>query len=223
MNLLVMKLIQHQIKTKPQPFTFETKLKDITSLVESQTYSHFPVSDQGVYMGSIAAEDIIPSETKTVGDYRYSLLPYFVRKDADWFEVLEKFAQFNCNILAVLDENNKYIGYYFHEDIIPFLNKTPFMKDAGLNIVIQMHYLDYSISEISQIVESNNCKLLGVFVSSMDNDVAEITIKASAGNINEIIQTFRRFGYVVVSEHNQDSYLNELKDRSAYLDKFLNI
>lgn len=76
MNLLVMKLIQHQIKTKPQPFTFETKLKDITSLVESQTYSHFPVSDEGVYMGSIAAEDIIPSETKTVGDYRYSLLPY---------------------------------------------------------------------------------------------------------------------------------------------------
>ena len=97
------------------------------------------------------------------------------------------------------------------------------MKDAGLNIVIQKHYLDYSISEISQIVESNNCKLLGVFVSSMKNDIAEITIKASAGNINEIIQTFRRFGYVVVSEHNQDSYLNELKDRSAYLDKFLNI
>ena len=33
------------------------------------------------------------------------------------------------------------------------------MKDAGLNIVIQKHYLDYSISQISQIVESNNCKL----------------------------------------------------------------
>ena len=78
-----------------------------------------------MYMGSIASEDIIPSETKTVADYRYALLPYFVRKDADWFEVLEKFAQFNCNLLTVLDENNKYIGYYFYEDVLPFLNKTP--------------------------------------------------------------------------------------------------
>ena len=97
------------------------------------------------------------------------------------------------------------------------------MKDAGLAIVVQKHYLDYSISEIAQIVETNNCKLLGVFVSEMKNQTAQITMKASAGNINEIIQTFRRFGYEIISEHNQDSYLNELKDRSAYLDKFLNI
>ena len=223
MNFTVMKSIQNLIKHKPKPFTFDTKFNDIAEFIEDNQYSHFPVLEQDVYVGSIAALDIQPSESKTVGDYRYALQPFFVRKDASWFEVLEKFAQFDCNILAVLTDNNKYIGYYFQEDILPFLNTTPFMKDAGLAIVVQKHYLDYSISEIAQIVETNNCKLLGVFVSEMKNQTAQITIKASAGNINEIIQTFRRFGYEIISEHNQDSYLNELKDRSAYLDKFLNI
>src|SRR5690554_7296784 len=82
--------------------------------------------------------------------------------------------------------------------------------------------MDYSISEIAQIVETNNSKLLGIFLSDLKNDRAQITLKASSGNINEIIQTFRRFGYDIISEHNQDIYLNELKDRSAYLDKYLN-
>lgn len=223
MNFTVMKATQHLIKTKPKPFAFNTKFDDIITFIEDNKYSHFPVVEDGIYLGSIASVDVIPSKTKTVGDYRYALLPYFVRKDAGWFEILEKCAQFDCNLLAVLDEQNKYVGFYSAEDIFPLLNHTPFMKDAGLAIVIQKHYLDYSISEISQIVETNNCKLLGVFVSSTENGMAQITIKASAGNINEIIQTFRRFGYEIVSEHNQDSYLNELKERSAYLNKFLNI
>ena len=218
-----MKAVQNLIKQKSKPFGFETTLDSIGLLAEENNFSHFPVLESGVYMGAIAAEDIIPSKTKSIGEYRHALLPYFVRYDSSWFEILEKFAQYNCNVLAVLNENNTYIGYYLYEDVIGFLNKTPFLKDAGLALVNKKHYLDYSISEIAQIVESNNCKLLGVFVSSMHNHTAQITIKASAGNINEIIQTFRRFGYDIISEHNQDTYLTDLKDRSAYLDKYLNI
>ena len=36
---------------------------------------------------------------------------------------------------------------------------------------------DYSFSEISQIVESNNAKILGAFLSNFDNELAEITVK----------------------------------------------
>jgi len=218
-----MKAVQNLIKRKAAPFTFESRFEDILSFIEQNNYSHFPVVENGVYMGSISAIDVVPSRTKTVGDYRYALQPFFIRSDANWFEVLEKFAQFDCTVLAVLNEKNHYVGYYYYPDILPYLNKTPLLKEAGFAIIVEKHYLDYSISEIAQIVESNNCKLLGIFVSSMEQETAQITIKASAGNISEIIQTFRRFGYDIVSEHNQDTYLNELKDRSAYLDKYLNI
>lgn len=83
--------------------------------------------------------------------------------------------------------------------------------------------VDYSMSQVSQIVESNNGKLLGLFVSKSDNDTIEITIKVTLGVMNDIIQTFRRYNYEIISEHNDDNYINTLKERSDYLDKYLNI
>jgi hypothetical protein len=79
------------------------------------------------------------------------------------------------------------------------------------------------MSQITQIIESNNGKLLGLFVSDSDVDTIEITIKVSLGALNEIIQTFRRYNYEIVSEHHEDNYINNLKERSDYLDKYLNI
>ena len=43
------------------------------------------------------------------------------------------------------------------------------------------------------------------------------------GAINEIIQTFRRYNYEIISEHQEDAYIENLKERSDYLDKYLNI
>ena len=82
---------------------------------------------------------------------------------------------------------------------------------------------DYSFSEISQIVESNDAKLLGAFISKMDGDLVKVTIKISNASLNEVIQTFRRYGYNIVSGHEDDTYLESLKERSQYLDKYLNM
>lgn len=79
------------------------------------------------------------------------------------------------------------------------------------------------MSQIAQIVESNNAKLLGLFISKTEGDSVEITVKTTQSSLNDIIQTFRRYEYEIISEHQEDSYLQNLKDRSDYLDKYLNI
>ena len=79
------------------------------------------------------------------------------------------------------------------------------------------------MSQIAQIVETNNGKILGLFISESNADFIQVTIKISLGGMNEIIQTFRRFNYEIISEHQEDSYLNNLKERSEYLTKYLNI
>jgi hypothetical protein len=48
-------------------------------------------------------------------------------------------------------------------------------------------------------------------------------MKISLGAINEIIQSFRRYNYEIISEHQEDNYINSLKERSDYLDKYLNM
>ena len=79
------------------------------------------------------------------------------------------------------------------------------------------------MSEIAQIVESNNTKLLGAFITNSENDRVQVTCKISAENLNDVIQSFRRYSYTIVFGNNDDQFLEDLKERSAYLDKYLNV
>lgn len=44
------------------------------------------------------------------------------------FDVLEIFARNNTNIIPVLDNLNKYVGYYEITDVIKNFYETPFSK-----------------------------------------------------------------------------------------------
>ena len=57
----------------------------------------------------------------------------------------------------------------------------------------------------------------------MDNDLVQITLKIGNTSLNDVIQTFRRYNYNIVSGHEEDSYLESLKERSQYLNKYLNM
>ena len=123
----------------------------------------------------------------------------------------------------MLSHENKYLGYLELHDILNCFNETSFLNESGGIIVLEKGVRDYSFSEIGQIIESHNAALLGMFVSSKENDITQITIKLSSSGINEILQTFRRYGYTVISEHQEDSYNKNLEERSRYLDKYLNM
>ncbi|MFM7896477.1 MAG: acetoin utilization protein acuB, partial [Flavobacterium sp.] len=96
-------------------------------------------------------------------------------------------------------------------------------KEEGGIIVVEKESDKFSMSQVAQIVESNNAKILGLFISNVVGNKVEITVKISQSGLNDIIQTFRRYEYEIISEHQEDSYLNSLKERSDYLDKYLNI
>ncbi len=125
--------------------------------------------------------------------------------------------------MPVLGEDDTYLGYYELGDIMNLFNDTPFLNEAGGIIVVEKGSADYSFSEICQIVESDGGKILGAFISKIENDLTQATIKIGHTGMNAIVQTFRRYGYNVVSEHEEDKMLKDLKERSDYLDKYLNI
>lgn len=216
--------ITNYITADFKPIDSQESIAVVRDFLGDFNFSHFPVTEDGIYIGSISAEDVETfEEQKKVADYKYSLETFFIRTNALWLEVLEVFAKNHSNLIPILDENNKYVGYYELEDIIIFLNQTPFIKEQGAVVKVRKGILDYSMSQIAQIVESNNGKLLGVFISESDISSVEVSIKISSGAINEIIQTFRRYNYEIISEHHEDSYIANLKERSDYLDKYLNM
>lgn len=216
--------ITNYITTDFKAIDSQESISSVKDFFDDLTFSHFPVVEEGVYIGSISSEDIETFDNdKKVIDYKYTLASFFTRTDSIWLEVLEVFAKNHTNLIPVLDEKNSYIGYYEIDDIMSFFHQTPFLKEQGRIIKVKKGVLDYSMSQITQIVESNDGKLLGLFISESDVDSIEVTMKISLGAINEIIQSFRRYNYEIISEHQEDNYINNLKERSDYLDKYLNI
>jgi CBS domain containing-hemolysin-like protein len=200
------------------------KVADASDLFLDVNYSHFPILEQNVFLGSIAKEDAdIFLSTDSIDVHKYNLTRFYVRNDMNWFDVLEEFSKNHTNLLPVLDDKNNYLGFYELDDVLHFFNETTFVKEDGGTIVIEKETSDFTFSQICQIVESNNAKILGVFISNNSVTKTEITLKISQSNFNEIIQTFRRYNYIILSEHQEDAYLADLKDRSDYLNKYLNI
>ncbi len=216
--------LEQYIINDVKPFHLNQKISDLKLLFNELTYSHIPISNEGIYLGCLSETDVHCFEgDHEITTYKYAIEGFFVRNTTNWLDVLEAFAQNSSNIMPVLDEKNEYLGYYELNDIINLFNETPFFSEAGGILIVEKGILDYTFSEICQIVESNDAKLLGAFISKMDNDLVQITLKIGNTGLNEVIQTFRRYSYNIISGHEDDSYIESLKERSEYLKKYLNI
>jgi hypothetical protein len=208
-----------------KPLNKNSKISELQSLFNQLTYSHIPIeNDDHIYLGCFSETDAYCFESeKPLSEYSHAMEDFFVRKNTLWLDVLEAFARNAANIMPVLNEENVYLGYYELNDIISLFGDSPFFTAPGGILVIEKGINDYSFSEISQIIESNNGKILGAFVSRIKNDMVQITIKIGNAGLSSIMQTFRRYNYNVVSGNEEDSYTESLKERSDYLNKYLNI
>jgi len=220
---MVMQIHSHIINTIPF-FRVNDSLKDVIQFFRDTTFSHVAVVEGKRFLGVLAENDLETFESeKKIEDYRYNLESFFALKDTSWLDILEVYARNESNLLPVLDDAGHILGYYTLNSIVGIFVDTPFFTEPGGILVVAKGIKDYSFSEIAQIVESNNTKLLGAFITDTRNDVIQITIKIGTTNVNEVTQTFRRYNYNILFGNNDDQFLEDLKQRSDYLDKYLNV
>ncbi len=206
-------------------FTTQTSIADVKSFFKETTYSHFPIVEKNKLIGLISETDVqgIENNEAVLGDFQFLFNFYLVEESNNLLELLKVFASNETNIIPALNNNNDYIGYYDLIDVLHIYNATPFLNNEGAIILLEKEKSHYSFSEVCQIVESHNGIVLGLFISEENSSSVKITLKFGAPDINEILQSLRRYNYKVLSNHKEDFYLEDLKERSIYLQKYLNI
>ena len=218
-----MHLQSHIINTLPV-FNLQDSMSEVIEFFQHTTFSHVAIVEDRRVIGVLSETDLESFEqVKRVEDYRYELEAFFARKETSWLDALELFARNEANLIPVLDENEQMLGYFDLNDIVAEFIDTPFFIEPGVILVVAKGIKDYSFSEISQIVESNNARLLGAIITETRNDIVQVTLKITSENSNEVIQTFRRYNYSILFGNDEDQFLEDLKRRSDYLDKYLNV
>ncbi|MGI9545799.1 MAG: CBS domain-containing protein, partial [Flavobacteriaceae bacterium] len=193
-----MQILTHIINTLPV-FGIHDSLEEVIQFFKYTTYSHVAITENNVYVGSLAENDLETFEShQLVEDYRYQMESFFATAETSWLDVLEHFARNEANLLPVLGKEKKVMGYYDLNDIVTVFIDTPFFTEPGAVLVVAKAEKDYSFSEIAQIIESNNTKLLGAFITDTRNEIVEVTVKIGSANVNDVMQTFRRYNYNIL-------------------------
>ena len=100
----------------------------------------------------------------------------------------------------------------------------PFVHEPGSIVILEMNTRDYSLSQISQIVEGNDAKILSMHINAhRDSTKIEVTLKINKEELAPILQSFGRYNYTVKATFHQNNLNVDLKKRFEEFIHFLNI
>jgi CBS-domain-containing membrane protein len=179
------------------------------------------------FLGLISDADIydLNDPDEPVGNHNLSLQKPYVREDQHIYEVIELLARLELTLVPVLNKEKQYLGVITQEELTRKFAHLSALQQPGGIIELEMNQVDYSLSEISQIVESNNGRILSLYVAaSDDNTRLRVTLKVNLTDLTSILETLNRYNYNVVSSHLNDEDLDEFyQERFDGFLKYLNI
>lgn len=186
---------------------------------------HLPVVDGEKFLGLISEDEIMAKDLNVlIGSFELSNKQFYVKDKDHLFEVLGAIAEHKISVIPVLDTEGIFLGIINQEDLITFYANSFSFKEPGSILVLETKKINYSLAEISRIIESENGSILSSFLTSPEeSDMVMVTIKISKQNINGIIAALERYSYVIKSSFVEEEYVDTLKERYDSLMSFLNV
>lgn len=196
-------------------------------IMDSFRISHLPVVRKGEYLGLISDADIYDKQMEMceMGNAGVAFIRPSVKEIQHIYEVIQKFIEANVSVLPVLDLTDEFIGAITITDLSKRITELVGTTDPGAVIVLEMNSIDYSLSQIAQIVESNDAKVISLYTQNGENvNQIIVTLKVNITDVSSIIQTFVRFDYAIKAVYMDDSLLKDMySERYELFMKYLDI
>src|SRR5690554_6573970 len=156
--------------------------------------THIPVFEGLNFTGMISRETLEEhenesrlSELKEFGEF------FYLTENSSLLDAIQNFNNHNTNILVVRSAEMHYIGMLMMDDVFSALSTMPFISEPGSIMIVEVSQKQFSISEIAKISESNNARIIGLFVVGYEGDKIQIALKLITENIASVGETFERF------------------------------
>jgi predicted transcriptional regulator len=189
--------------------------------------SHLPIVNNQDFLGLISDADIydMNQAEEPIGNHYLTLIKPYVQAEQHIFEVIGLASRLKLTVIPVLDDKNHYQGVITTNDLIRYIAGISSMDQHGGIIVLELVERDYSLTQIAQIVESNNVKILSMYITSPpDSTKLEVTLKVNTNDLSSVIRTFERYNYEVKTWASMDDSMENLySERFDLLMKYLNI
>lgn len=182
------------------------------------------VVQEGKLLGFVSEELLYDIELmhSEVGAYPLMGKDCYVAPWKHYYDILKVQSEHKMDVVAVLDEE-EFKGVVLKSDILSEFSKTAIVNSAGAIVILQSSIGNYSLSEISSIVERNGSTVLGANVrpKSDDHSQIEIVLRINHQEVNQISNGLSKSGYQVTSSFNTEDNSYDEETRFGLLMKYL--
>ncbi|MEQ9441674.1 MAG: CBS domain-containing protein [Cyclobacteriaceae bacterium] len=205
----------------------EDNIAKATALLDDLSVIQLPVVDDRLFKGFITSDMLFENlfDYTSVGEYQLDPSKCVVQPNQHFYEVVNAFAECDQSMLAVVDEKNEYLGVIGSQDILRAFAQTTAVQSPGSVIEISLKLIDYSLAEITRLIEADGVKVIGCFLQNhaSDPNLIQVTLKLDKKDASRIVATLERFNYQVVSLFQEESVASYEKERLDALLRYLDI
>jgi acetoin utilization protein AcuB len=189
--------------------------------------NYLPVVENSRLLGFISEEIILETNDieKHVKDFNLVGLSCFVHLDTHFYDILKVATDNKLQMVAVLNDDQQYNGVITVQDTLTSFAQTAAVQMPGAIIVLCMNYIDYSLAEISRLIEENHAKILSSIIKEDPLDAGKIrlTLKINQSDMSRIVATLERFGYKVIGRYQETKPVENERERIDMLLRYLDI
>lgn len=186
---------------------------------------HLPIVNEQQLLGTISEEDILTNNLdEPIGSYELSLKKAYVNEQDHLFEVMGKMAEYHLTAIPVVDTESRFLGVITQEALIHFYAESFSFKEPGSIIILEMLKHDYSLAEISRIIENEDIAILSTFLTAEPHtDKVIVTLKINSQETQRAISTLQRHDYQIRGSFSEETYFDDLKERYDALIHYLKV
>jgi len=188
---------------------------------------HMPVFNGAEYLGLLSEADLLEEadEKCQISQLTSKLLKAAIEGSRPIYDVIKLMDDFKLSLVPVLDEQAHLIGMITYKEVISAMVSAFNLNSEGAVFVLEMNYVDYALSEISRIVESNDARVLSAHIEfhPLDNGLIDVTIKINIDSLSGILQTLDRYDYTVKASFQNGDYIQDDSDGYDALMRYLNV
>ncbi len=219
-------IAKHLITDGIMPLKTSDTGRTALSWMEDQRVMHLPIVNESSFLGLISEFDIynLNHIDEPIGSYSLSLNKPYVYEFQHLFDALRQLYVNKLSLIPVLDEHDNYVGSITLQSLLEHFAESFSVAEPGGVVVLEMSTNDYALSEIARIVESNDAKILSLYITAdPDSTRMQLSLKINRVDLTAVLQTFNRFNYNIVASFSERDDQDDMRDRYDALMNYLNI
>lgn len=187
---------------------------------------HLPVVAGERYLGLVGENVLLDAgdETLTLDQFTEHFTFPCIFENSHFLQAAQLIKEQHISVVPVLNEEKEFSGVISAADLLNRLTGFVGSGEPGGLIVIETEKRNFSFSELSRLVETNDAFITQLnTLEQPEQGLITVTLKINKTDVADVVATLQRFDYNVVYFQGEEAYENELRSNYNNLMNYLNI